>query len=294
MEKSVIKATQQDSAADNRSEPEPARFTGVSLAGFRIAAAAVQGPGHVRQSAPCDDRFSVSSTGARICAVVCDGAGSASMGRVGAERASQALSGGLLEALSDAELTSDGVCEAILARLEIVRCELVSDHPERKLSDFHATVVGAVWDTSSGVLFHIGDGVAAAISEATTLETHDAWGGAQISDPENGEFSEETYFFTMDPVRLRLLPFSDPTAIVLMTDGAAGIAYTNSSRSLEGGFYGPIAGYWSRVSDPQKVAEQLAKLMRSTEADSRNDDDKCMLIALKEACLESMSIGNDG
>lgn len=216
------------------SGPEPARCRGDSVAGFSIAASAVQGPGHIREGAPCDDRFAWQSEDGRICAIVSDGAGSAALGRIGAEQASKLLSSDVLRAMRGADLSVEGVRGALLASVVGLRRALVAAYPEAKLSDFHATVVGAIWETTSGVLFHIGDGIAASLSPKT-LQLDDAgvWANAQISEPENGEYSDQTYFFTMEPVSVRLMALNEPSAIVLMTDGGAGIAYTNHTRKLE-------------------------------------------------------------
>ena len=270
---------------------EPALCRGENVAGFNIAAAAVQGPGHIREGKPCDDRFSWQADAGRICAVVCDGAGSARLGRVGADVASRLLSSSVLRAMCEADLSIESARVAILAAIEDLRGELLSRHAGASISDFHATVVGAIWDKAAGILFHIGDGVAAALSDPMGQGEPDLWTDAQISEPENGQYQDQTYFFTMDPIRLRMLSSSQPIAIVLMTDGGSSIAYTDNIRKLEGGFFGPIAKYWARDADSAKMAEQLAKVMRTAEADEKSDDDKCILLAVSELTLDAIKIG---
>ncbi|RYD81573.1 MAG: protein phosphatase 2C domain-containing protein [Verrucomicrobiaceae bacterium] len=252
------------------------------LENFSLAGAAVQGPGHLRAGTPCDDRFAWHSSLGRVCAVVADGAGSAKLGRVGAESVSSILVRNVLETTNETPLTIEGVRAAVRAGVFCARRALATSHPQARLSDFHATVVGAVWDSDTCILFHIGDGVGAVIAnDRSSLAEAATWEDALVSEPENGDSADQTYFFTMDPIRLRLKQVQNPLAVVLMTDGAASLCYTHQSAKLEGGFFSPIASYLARTNDLEKLASQLPGVMRSDQANITSDDDKCIIIAIR-------------
>lgn len=265
---------------------EAPRARGELMKDFAFLGTAVQGAAHQRMGAQCDDRFAWHSLRDRYCAVVADGAGSARFGRVGAHLASAVLARDMLETMIDAPLTVEGVSAAAKAGLLAIRDSLLQYWPETRLSDYHATIVGAIWSAEGGFLFHIGDGVAAGIeSRFGSPMAVDAWENARVSQPENGESADQTYFFTMDPIHIRVTEVTSPSAIVLMTDGAASVCYTHKSSKLEGGFFAPIASYLSRTGDPEKLSAQLTNVMRSDQAGLKSDDDKCIVIALKGSSL---------
>ena len=60
------------------------RSTGSPRLRVRVVAAAVRGTAHAREGVPCQDAWAYAVEGDRVCAVVCDGAGSAAAGRSGA------------------------------------------------------------------------------------------------------------------------------------------------------------------------------------------------------------------
>ncbi len=255
---------------------------GEALEGYRLIGAAVQGPSHVHQGTPCDDRFHWAAANGRICAVVSDGAGSAKLGRNGAQAISTTLADELAKHKGKLK-DLDELRDTITLIINSVKGGLAASEGAT-ISDYHATIVGAVWDKDRGVLFHVGDGVAASLN-ARRLTEPKSWTNATISEPENGESSDQTYFFTMEKLNLKLKEIQTPTVVALMSDGAAGLAYLTKENVLEGGFFAPIMDRWARMSDDQKVAEQLAGALTAPGAAQNNDDDKCLLIAVAQKDL---------
>lgn len=261
-------------------------LAGEIVGAFSIAAAAVQGPSHLARGAPGDDRFAWKASAERICAIVCDGAGSAPMGRVGAERASADMAADLISAMAASPLNADSVRGAVAASISALTRQLLTRYPKNQLADFHATVVGAIWDEKACVLFHIGDGAAAALeSAAAPLSEMSAWSRPVISEPENGESIDQTFFFTMTPLSLRVREVGAVDAIVLMSDGAAALAYVQADRNLESGFFAPLAAHWAEVKDCAKMASAFAGVMTCDEAKSKSEDDKCLLVAVRHEAL---------
>jgi len=265
--------------------PVPAEvpiLAGEVAGNFSIAAASIQGPSHRSRGVPGDDRFAWKVQGDRICAIVCDGAGSAELGRVGAERASVDLASDLINAMANNPLSAETVRGAVAASISALTRQLLQRYPQNQVSDFHATVVGAIWDEAGCVLFHIGDGVAAGLPRSAALPTEPStWAKSKISEPQNGESEDQTFFFTMTPLALRVTEVGPVDAVALMSDGAASLAYTKADKTLEGGLFGPVSARWAEVLDCTKVAGLLADVMMADEARAISEDDKCLLIAIR-------------
>ena len=96
---------------------------------------------------------------------------------------------------------------------------------------FAATVVGAVCHRGRGIFFHIGDGAAIAFT-APDLSRYVA------SRPENGVFSCETYFYTMDDWEdtLRFTTFEQAYTLMLMSDGLTNFSFAPDFSRIEPNF----------------------------------------------------------
>jgi len=100
-----------------------------------------------------------------------------------------------------------------------------------------------------------------------------------ISEPENGIFSSETYFYTMDDWKdsLRFTPFSQADSLFLMTDGVTGFALKKNARSLEKGFIGPINVFLKKETNVKKAQKALKNTLETPKAKSLSGDDKTMM-----------------
>jgi hypothetical protein len=146
------------------------------------------------------------------------------------------------------------------------------------LADFSATLVGTVAHRDGGLMFHIGDGSALAL-DAASLST------LAVSPPENGEFAEQTFFFTGDQWRAHLRFTSLPPAadlIALMSDGAMSFAVAASRNDVDTRFFAPVTKYLLRedVSREAGSAALLATLS-SPGANRVTHDDKTLLWAYR-------------
>lgn len=240
---------------------------------YRVVVATTVGPYHKTKGLEGQDRFACQTKGQKIVAVVSDGAGSAKYGKIGAKTICQRLCDILLRA--DMKDIRQGIVDGI----ESVRDELVlhrfnKPKNENGLIDFAATVVGVVYEKNKGVFFHIGDGAGIAMMQNACV----------ISEPENGIFTSETFFFTMDDWKdsLRFTPFKEANSIFLMTDGVTGFALKKNQRSLEKGFLEPINLFLKSEGDAKKAARALKNTLETPKASSLNGDDKTLMwIGLK-------------
>ena len=238
---------------------------------WQVYAASAIGKGHIDGNLPCQDSFGHAVGDGRLVAVVCDGAGSAAQSHLGARVCAKVIS----HFLADYTGASVVACDrsVIEQAVEAARAEIAENArdlviPTRELA---STLVGVVLREEGGCLFHIGDGIAAV----------ELLGGETVlSLPENGEYSNETYFVTCDDwqTHLRVMSFSGEINFVsLMSDGAMSFAINRGRTGLSGPFMDPVKFYLSTVNEADGC-----EALQATLADERTwpitSDDKTILL----------------
>ena len=252
---------------------------------WRIYAASATGTSHVGKGIPCQDAFAFEADGERLVAVVCDGAGSASRSDQGSRVVADTVTRVLGERLRGdcAVLDDEDAFEASAsAAIETARAALIelADADKASLSSYAATLVGFAGDARRGWFFHIGDGIG--VAEAVASEDS-ADAPSVVSAPENGEYSNETYFVTGDAWRqhLRVLAVTAPTArLALMSDGAMPFAMDKGNTGLFKPFIEPVARYLASVGEDDGSRALLGTL-DDPRTHGITSDDKTLLIALR-------------
>jgi hypothetical protein len=128
------------------------------------------------------------------------------------------------------------------------------------------------------LIFHVGDGAASA--HRLTVDAIDTMA---FSPPENGEYLNETFFFTEDDWKehLRFTNIdSSPEEVWLMTDGAYFCVVQRNSPSLSHATVQAICQLVFERND-QGEAKMLAAILSGPEANAKNDDDKTILVVRK-------------
>jgi hypothetical protein len=157
------------------------------------------------------------------------------------------------------------------------RCSGVAPaYAASSLEDFHATLIGVVASAAGGIFFHIGDGVGVATQRDDMLN-------CIVSRPENGEYSNETYFFSQSEWKehLRFKEFGpDFNLIFLMTDGVMPFAMTGDNSGPHIPFFQPVSDFLATHS--QAVGElALTNTLGKEELRKITDDDKTLVWALR-------------
>ena len=237
---------------------------------IQVVATSVTGTYHTAKNMPCQDCFCHARKGNKVVAVVSDGAGSAKFGKIGAKVVCETLCD-ILISCSFADINRKIMHALEAARQKLIYHRFNKSKDENGLIDFAATVVGAVYMRGRGVFFHIGDGAAVALLQAPFR--------AVVSEPENGMFSCETYFYTMDDWKdsLRFTPFEKAQSIMLMTDGVTGFAFKKNFDGLECGFIEPINQFLMSESSKSKAVRALNNTVSAHRANQINPDDKTLL-----------------
>ena len=240
---------------------------------IQVLATSICGALHQVKQLPCQDYSCAKIKGHKLVAVVSDGAGSAKYGKIGAKI--------ICETLSDILVNSNmrNIKRDIIEAIEIARNKLIN-HPknhrkdEYGLVDFSATLIGVFCHRDRGIFFHIGDGAGLAYN-------HNNTDFFTISEPENGAFSCETYFYTMTDWQncLRYVTFENADRVMLMTDGVTGFVFSDDFYKIHRNFLIPVIDYLE--NEPRKTCAKnaLANTLDDTRARRLNADDKTILWA---------------
>lgn len=241
---------------------------------IRVIATKLTGGLHSAKKLPCQDFYQYACSGNKLVAVVSDGAGSAKYGKIGAKVVCEALVNLLINTpLKDAEQAVKKAIKTARERLLIHR--LNRSKSEEEILNFSATVVGVVYHKKGGVFFHIGDGAGIALHNAEDYNDY------TLSRPANGNFSCETFFYTMQNWQecLRFTRFEKADALFLMTDGITNFALSDDSCRLKNGFIEPINRYLKAEPSKMRALKALNNTLNAQKACRLNSDDKTFLWA---------------
>ncbi len=161
------------------------------------------------------------------------------------------------------------------------RLALTAARDQGTLEDYHATIVGTVAGPSGGIFFHIGDGAAVALAPTASA-------APVLSRPENGEFSETTFFLTQSQweEHLRITTFGpEHDVLLMMTDGVTPFALTRDGAGPFAPFVEPLTKYLRENSRPEGEAA-LAATLSKEEVRRITGDDKTLVWAMRNGAHE--------
>lgn len=250
---------------------------------WKVVAGSATGSGHEAKGEPCQDASDWFVRDKWLVAVVCDGAGSAKFSATGALHGAQSMCRELGRAVPTyrAPLTNAKyywearIKEAVANTRRSLKSEHI--HSDMTLRDFHATLVGVVIGPGFGTFFQIGDGVGAAVQGVD-------WENVVLSLPENGQFADETFFYTEEhwQKHLRFVPIPPETQLItLMTDGAMSFAMAPKLQGLDRKFIEPVTRYLDEV-DAETGNQALTSTLDDPRTHTITSDDKTLLWARRQ------------
>ncbi len=240
---------------------------------IKALSACVTGPMHKSQGKPCQDYCRYSTNKQNFVAIISDGAGSAKYGRIGAKIVCDTL----IDLLANApykEIKSAIINAINQARKKLYFHRLNSKNNPKGIMSFSATIVGVVYYQNKGIFFHIGDGAGIAFLDSN-------FNNYIASKPQNGAFSCETYFYTMNDWQnyLRFCSFEKAHTIMLMSDGLTNFAFSANFDNIEKNFIIPIDNFLSKEKLKSKAKRALQNTLNTSQAKKLNSDDKTFLWA---------------
>lgn len=246
---------------------------------WKVYFASATGKYHLNDNAPCQDAGHYAVIDGVLVGVVCDGAGSASEGQAGSEFFARKVTELVSESLKAGAFAKDlpADCRDYLSGIiQSARTELNDIALARQLAprDFACTLVGCLISKHGGCFFHIGDGFAIYMGED---------GESVLSYPENGEYSDETYFVTDDnwSEHFRVTQLSDINRgglVGLMSDGAAPFAVNRPKTGFYRPFIDPVMAFL-RESTEQNGSQALKTVLEDEKTFEITSDDKTLLLA---------------
>jgi hypothetical protein len=255
-----------------------------------IGKAAVQGVSHLAAGVPCQDYCEVETSpdGRWLVAAISDGAGSAAKAAEGAQIVAQSIVRGLIGEVARLERDGPGLWlkDRVYSILLDTRERLRRTGDD--IRDYHCTLVGTFIGPTGGILFHVGDGAAIAsriklVARAQAqVQELQLWNDVVFSEPENGEYANETFFITQDDwiKHLRGNILSPGVDIVaLMTDGAMPFAIQQGQPNAP--FMDPLIGQMLRAGDAAERDAILQKYLSLPKANEVTNDDKTLMIAIR-------------
>ncbi len=247
---------------------------------WRWATASQIGTSHVRLGTRKQDALRCFLTGEDsspvLCAIVCDGAGSAEYGGQGASLVCRILSVSIREHFRSArEIPTE---DQVWAWIDLARDSLAvaAERKATRRQAFATTLVMLVATPEKILTVHVGDGAIVA------REKSGVW--RALSWPESGEYASTTYFVTEDPapkVRILSVPV-EFDAIAIFTDGIENLALDHKAMTPHEPFFRNMMSPIDNAPSSGKVrslSDALASFLKSEKVCSRTDDDKSLILA---------------
>jgi Protein phosphatase 2C len=248
---------------------------------WKSVAVSVAGFDHIERGVPCQDCTNIKElSGGWNLAILSDGAGSA----LHAEEGSKYVCTYLIEYLATylnninqfEVSTFENIQAAIVSSIIALRDFLEASHPEIPLIDFSATIVGMISCSLGGIFFHIGDGAAWASNS-------DNYGDSIMSRPRNGDYSNESFFFTEVDWRQNLIFTnfdSDKDILVLMSDGVTPYGLNEFQNDVSHEFIKPIHRFLADNTELD-CESALIDLLNLDKVRRITGDDKSLVMAIR-------------
>ncbi|MBD2774440.1 PP2C family serine/threonine-protein phosphatase [Iningainema tapete] len=247
---------------------------------WRVVAASVSGTSHVKNNQLCQDAHHWQILPDNILVVAAaDGAGSASLGKIGAMVATEtAIENLSIQEISRRTIEKDDavvqslLSEAMIAAKKAVEEEAVACNQQQK--DLASTLIIALATPHLVAVAQIGDGMAVAKDITGNLTA--------ITTPSNGEYINETIFLTsprsLDSAQLNI--WRQPIVnIGVLTDGLQMLAMNMNEGCPHKPFFFPLFDFVASAEDKTIAKEQLVKFLRSERITQRTDDDLTIVLA---------------
>jgi hypothetical protein len=251
---------------------------------WRVVGAAVQGLSHEKLGLPCQDAQAYCVLPGEVLLVaLADGAGSAGRAEEGARCAVEAALAALAAGLEDDLPEEDEDWEAALrsafaqARQALLELADTAEEPPRE----YATTLTCAIAGSRLAVGQLGDGAVVARSSKGELQT--------VTRLQRGEYANETYFLTQEDAleQLQVYCVEGPVeALAVMSDGLIRLALRLPENEPHSPFFQPLFAFAGSAtaehSGGDQAVEQLMAFLDSERVRLRTDDDKALVLAVRE------------
>jgi len=194
---------------------------------IRIASAFVQGRGHLSKKIPCQDRVHSFRKNNFATIALADGAGSCLHSEKGAELATKEISKIIYSSFNDFFKNKVNVPKCIISQLK-KRLSKFSEKYNIPIKELSSTLLFVCIKDNRYIAGHIGDGVIGYKNTDNDINV--------LSHPENGEYSNSTYFVTSfnahKYLRIYQGNLNEIEGFILMSDGSEESLYDKRKKVL--------------------------------------------------------------
>lgn len=252
---------------------------------WQVAAASVMGTRHFRSGQPGQDvvRYRAYRTPGippdTLVAAVADGAGSASLGGVGALVATNAAIHTVMERLrANPNHAENHFLGCLLLESILVARRKISETARQKrqsIDDYATTLLLAIQVKGTLVAAQVGDGA---------IVAGDGRGNYRlITTPLRGEYVNTTNFITgrnaLMVCQIAVEPGLRPEQIAMFTDGIQNLVLDNRAGIPYAPFFGPTFAWLAQQTDELQAYTGLRRYLQSSRVRERADDDITLLLA---------------
>jgi Protein phosphatase 2C len=244
---------------------------------WHVVAASVVGQTHLKQDKQNEDAYCLASRldGSLVLAVA-DGAGSASCGAEGAERATTFA----LEFLSKIELpiTEESWQVLMQGTLQHVHnaLETHATTQQKEARDFACTLLVSVLTPSRVVALQIGDGAIIGMSDEKII---------RLTRATHGEYASETVFVTsqdyLEHCSCIIVPSETLAGLALLTDGLEPVAMNLQTGEPFVPFFMPLFRFAGNEKDGYEKSQALSSFLTSERITKRTHDDKTLVLVVR-------------
>lgn len=197
---------------------------------WKLASSYVTGRGHYLNNVSCQDRtfelIKSHSTGTFYGLALADGAGSCKYSDLGAEIITEKILSFIKSNFSSL-FRSNKISQDLLDYIDAA-LNNVAKEQNIEVKDLSSTLLFVALKEDKFIIGHIGDGVIGVLDKNNEIHV--------LSHPENGEFSNSTYFTTSSnyPSRMRIKKgvIQNSIGFILMSDGTANSLYDIKNKIL--------------------------------------------------------------
>jgi hypothetical protein len=250
------------------------------MSNWTVTCASIIGSSHLSHGGEKQDSIAVvEDKNGNVAFCLSDGAGSSKKSKLSSSFTSQFIAERLSELPSMIEQKGTGswINDYIIQCVIDLRAFLFEEFSTYDLVDYHCTLVSGVLFDKTCLVAHIGDG--AVLSGTSVTKNNECLLNKKLyfSEPENGEYINETYFLT-EPhwlKHLRVKAFSNVSWLIAGTDG--GIDLLSVGDHLQDQLVLELLSKFANFPSPERD-QSLERIMSSPKADEKTNDDKTLLI----------------
>ncbi len=225
------------------------------------------GRSHISSNTPCQD-FVTTKKSRKLgisCVALSDGAGSCEMSHFGAEIITKIACNIMTKEFDVLCKSSQKEASKMIIPPIVKALQIRATKDNCFIKQYSGTLLAVALQNKIFVAFHIGDGVIGRVRNGIS---------SIISHPENGEFSNNTYFVTDETAEKRIRLYSDEVksgdTFFLMSDGTAESLYNKKEENLASACI--TMAEWIKKFSEKKVSSILNSNIEQVFTKKSSDD----------------------